>query len=239
MSSEKVSIFALREAAWLIDRMLDGREDLRRAIIGNRVRVVVQGVSEMTTAVPEYAELKPAKYWDRRARGLGATKSIPVQSAGEENLLNYPGDPYSTESIFVHEFAHVIHQMGMNSLDATFNDRLEKTWKAAVNAGLWKGKYAGSNASEYWAEGVQSWFDTNRENDHDHNHVNTRAELKEYDPGLAALIAEVLGDRPWRYRKVMERPVEERAHVVGYDPSAAPRFEWPRELAEVPLVPAH
>jgi len=27
---------------------------------------------------------------------------------------------------------------------------------------------------EYWAEAVQSWFDTNREPDHDHNHVNTR-----------------------------------------------------------------
>ena len=29
---------------------------------------------------------------------------------------------------------------------------------------------------------VQDWFDDNRQNDSLHNHVNTRAELKEYDP---------------------------------------------------------
>ena len=41
------------------------------------------------------------------------------------------------------------------------------------------------NHHEYFAEGVQSWFDNNRENDHDHNHVNTRAEL------LAAILRHV------------------------------------------------
>ena len=45
------------------------------------------------------------------------------------------------------------------------------------------------NDREYFAEGVQSWFDNNREPDHDHNHVNTRAELIEYDPALAALFS--------------------------------------------------
>ena len=44
-----------------------------------------------------------------------------------------------------------------------------------MEEGLWKGKYASVNHHEYFAEGVQSWFDNNRENDHDHNHVNTRA----------------------------------------------------------------
>ena len=51
-----------------------------------------------------------------------------------------------------------------------------------MEEGLWKGKYAATNFHEYWAEGVQSWFDTNRENDHDHNHVNTREELKDVRP---------------------------------------------------------
>ena len=46
----------------------------------------------------------------------------------------------------------------------------------AMSEGLWNGKYASVNHHEYFAEGVQSWFDDNRENDHDHNHDHTLAE---------------------------------------------------------------
>ncbi len=34
-------------------------------------------------------------------------------------------------------------------------------------AGLRKDKYSSTNSREYFAEGVQSWFNNNRENDHD------------------------------------------------------------------------
>ena len=37
----------------------------------------------------------------------------------------------------------------------------KKTYDSAMLAGLWKGKYASVNHHEYWAEGVQSWFDKN------------------------------------------------------------------------------
>ena len=38
----------------------------------------------------------------------------------------------------------------------------------------------------------------NREDDHDHNHVNTRKELVEYDPAVAKLCEEVFGkENPW------------------------------------------
>ncbi|MCH8215687.1 MAG: hypothetical protein IH892_02820 [Planctomycetes bacterium] len=45
------------------------------------------------------------------------------------------------------------------------------------------------NHAEYFAEGVQSWFNNNRPPDHDHNYVDTRKELKEYDPELATMCA--------------------------------------------------
>ena len=32
--------------------------------------------------------------------------------------------------------------------------------------------YAAKNRAEYWAEGVQCWYDTNRTMDHDHNHIH-------------------------------------------------------------------
>ncbi len=232
VASAKVHAAALAEAAWIIDHMLEGRDDVAAAIRRSRTRVAVMAVDEFTTDVPEHSDLTPAKYWNKRARGLGATPQRPAVSCGEENLLGCPGDPYATENILVHEFAHVIHQMGLNNVDPTFQKRLDDTYAAAMKAGLWKDKYAASNPAEYWAEAVQSWFDTNRENDASHNHVNTRAELKDYDPALAALVAKELGDRPWRYQRPADRPESERRHFGGLDPKALPAFSWPKELSE-------
>ena len=83
------------------------------------------------------------------------------------------------------------------------------------------------NHHEYLAEGVQSWFDNNRVNDHDHNHVHLRSQLIEYDPGLAALCREVFGDTELKYTKPDTRL---RDHLAGYDPSTAPKFAWPERL---------
>lgn len=81
--------------------------------------------------------------------------------------------------------------------------------------------YALVNPAEYWAEGVQNWYDTNRTMDHDHNHIQTRAQLKAYDPELAKLCAEVLGDSEWRF--VSPRLRAGQGHLAGYDPSTAPK----------------
>ncbi|MCW8985787.1 MAG: peptidylprolyl isomerase, partial [Thermoanaerobaculales bacterium] len=168
----------------------------------------------------------PAVYWDRRARGLGATPEAPAVSCAEENLLAFPGDPYEQENILIHEFAHAMHELGLNRVDPSFDGRLREAWQGAKEQGLWRGTYAITNPAEYWAEAVQSWFDDNRENDALHNRVNTRAELEEYDPALAALCAEVFGDGDWRYRKPQERGPEGQAHLAAFDPAAAPHFEW-------------
>ncbi len=83
--------------------------------------------------------------------------------------------------------------------------------------------YAIKNQAEYFAEGVQAWFDTNRTMDHDHNHIHTRAQLKEYDTGLAKLCAEILGDTEWRF--VSPRLRVGKEHLAGYDPKTAPAVE--------------
>lgn len=230
VSSEKVADAALLEAAWIVSHMLDGNDAIREAMIANGTRLTVMGVDELTTDVPEHSDLEPSVYWDRRARGLGATHWRPAVSCGEENLLNYRGDPYIGESILVHEFAHAMHQMGLDTVDPEFDKRLRAIYKQAMDEGLWEEVYAAENHHEYWAEGVQSWFGTNRVNDHDHNHVDTREELEEYDPRLAALIAEVFGDTTWTYTPPSERG--DQPHLRGYDRDTAPRFAWPEGVSE-------
>lgn len=242
VSSAKVNDFALKEAAFLVNMLLAKRPDVREAMIQSGSRMCIIAANEFTTDLPEWkwmadpsgdgkqTESVTAKdFWDARARGMGGSETDPYCSCGEENLLSFPGDPYSTENILIHEFAHNIHLRGLVNVDPTFDPRLKAAYQKAMAAGLWKGKYAAVNHHEYFAEGVQSWFDNNREDDHDHNHVNTRDELLEYDPELAALCREVFRDTELRYSKAVTRL---DGHMHGYDPSAAPTFQWPDRLRD-------
>ena len=239
-ASSKVSPYALKEAAYLADLMLAKRPDVRAAMIASGSRLCILAHNEFTTDQPEWAWLGKVPvsgfesmsikdYRDARARGMGGSATDPFCSCAEENLLAYEGDPYSTECIFIHEFAHNIHLRGLSNVDPTFDQRVKSTYDSAMKVGLWKGKYASVNHHEYFAEGVQSWFDNNREPDHDHNHVNTRAELLDYDPGLAALCREVFGDTELKYTKPTTRLT---GHLTGYDPAQAPTFEWPERLKQ-------
>lgn len=82
--------------------------------------------------------------------------------------------------------------------------------------------YAALNRAEYWAEGVQDWYDTNRTMDHDHNQIHTRDQLKSYDPELSKLCEEVLGDSTWHFVSPRTRAGTE--HLAGYDPATAPKM---------------
>lgn len=226
LGSNKLSDNALREAAWIVAKMIGHRQDILDAMTAQKVRLAVMAYNEYTTDVPEHSDLKSRVYWDRRARGLGATPQVPVVSCAEENILCYRNDPYSTENILIHEFAHAVHETGMNKLDSTFDTRLEDAFQAAKQDGLWKGTYAESNRQEYFAEGVQCWFDDNRQNDALHNHVNTRSELQQHDPRLAKLVEEVIGTGEWKYLKPQYRDAADRQHLVDFDLKNVPRFQW-------------
>jgi len=225
VASEKVQDAALLEARYLILEMIGHRPDLLAAIAKNHVRVAILGTQQFTTDIPEHSDLRPRTYWDKRARGLGATAQRPAISGGEENLLCAPGDPYAAENIFIHEFGHVVHERGINTVDSTFDRRLRVAYEEALKDGLWKRTYAATNRMEYWAEATQSWFDTNARNDRQHNDVATRAKLKQYDPRVAALCAEVYGEGEWRYTRIEKRNPPS-AHLAGYDASKAVRFSW-------------
>jgi hypothetical protein len=237
-ASARVNPYALKEAAYLIDLMLAKRPDVRDAMIASGSRLCILAHNEFTTDQPEWAwlaelpvpgvpQIAAKDYRDARARGMGGSQTDPFCSCGEENLLAYPGDPYAAECILIHEFAHNIHLRGMSNVDPTFDSRVKAAYDAAMAAGLWRGTYASVNHHEYFAEGVQSWFDNNRQHDHDHNHVNTRAALIAYDSALAELCREVFGDTELRYTKPQTRLT---GHMAGYAPSEAPTFAWPDRL---------
>ena len=88
--------------------------------------------------------------------------------------------------------------------------------------------YAAKNRGEYFAEGVQCWYNTNRTMDHDHNHNSTRDQLKVYDPVFAKFLAAILGDNEWIF--VSPRDRVGQAHLKNYDPAKSPVAKDPEHL---------
>lgn len=203
VASTVVSPKAMRTAAAYMRRMLAHRPDVARVLAASTVRVGVIGRAQRTTQMPEWSDLNtafPDTDWDERARGLGATVDRPLVGAGEENLLCLPEDRYLGESIFVHELSHTVLEFGAQAVDPAFRGRVETAYADAMAAGRWKGTYAATNADEYWAEAAQSFFDTNLADDVQHNSVDTRVELRRYDPAVYRLLVDVFGTGTWRPR---------------------------------------
>lgn len=204
VSSEKVPDTALIEAWKLGKEMLRNLPKAREAMVKNKVRIAIMSKDEQTLDIPEHSDLQekfPQTDWNKRARGLGATKERPAISGAEENLLGYDNDRYHGECIFIHEFGHAILDMGIAEVDKGFPKRVADAFRDARKKGLWEKTYAAANPSEYWAEGVQSYFDCNRTADPPngvHNWVGTREALEKYDPGLYKLIDEAF-HTPWRW----------------------------------------
>ena len=196
----------------------------------NKARFSLIGHTEVISEIPEYRSDPRPDFIVFRERGWGGTEGATA-SASEENLLNYPGSTGSGNyGILIHEFAHAIHLLGLNTLDPAFDVRLRSAYETAVERGLWQGTYASSDRREYWAEGTHAWFFPKGSASF-RRYGHTRQALKEYDPGLAALLAEVYGDTGWRYIRPETRT--HLSHLEGFDPQGSPTFQWWPELVEL------
>ncbi|MDR0538488.1 MAG: hypothetical protein LBH04_10695 [Tannerellaceae bacterium] len=170
--------------------------EVMQSLTSRNTRIGIMARYEGTTDIPEHAYLKndTSLNWDVRARGLGGDLDEPLSTCAEENILAYQIDKYHAEDILIHEFAHTIHFAGIAPVYPDFNRELQSALDSAVAEGRWTNVYAATNIAEYWAEGVQDWFNVNAEVDDDngdgkHNKINTREELERYDPRLYNILS--------------------------------------------------
>jgi hypothetical protein len=86
--------------------------------------------------------------------------------------------------------------------DPAFAVDLRAAFKDARAKGLWDKTYSATNSAEYWAEGVQMYFDCARSASPPngvHNEICNREGLKHYDRPLYDLLDREFGSNPWRY----------------------------------------
>ena len=206
---------ALVRARSIVAEMLEHRPDLRAALVKLGARVAIMAETEGTMDLPEQRDWKKptrddpvltfcerklydqrigrltdAQYWNSRARGMGGL----MTSGAAENILGKPGTRYFGENIFVHEFSHEIME-GIRTADPALFAKINADYRAAKARGLWKGEYAETTAEEYWAEGTQYWFNSNKVGVIDGQTVLSSDDLKRHDPALFALLSEVYGTR--------------------------------------------
>jgi hypothetical protein len=214
-ASDAVPDEALYTARRIVLAMLEKRPDLAHALVSAGQRVMIMGVDEQTTDVPEqrdwkkpaiddprltlcerkyYAErigaLSDSEYWNKRARGMGGL----LTSGATENLLAMPGTRYFGETILVHEFSHAIFD-AMETADPALFEQVQTAYANAMAKHLWDGQYGATTTHEYWAEGTQFWFNSNKLAVIDGRRILSDADLSRHDPALAAALRAVYGDR--------------------------------------------
>ena len=197
-------------------------------MVDSGMYLVIIGKDQVYTDLPENRNAPNPDYLNERVRGTGG---LPT-SFGEENLLSLPLDRYDDESIAVHEFCHTIDG-ALGRIDPTWKDRKEATYRRAVEKGLYKDTYCGSNKGEYWAEIAQAYFDCNRVNNYNHGPIGRREQLKLYDPEGYELVRSTFNlgaDQDWRYRWLQPLPnVEAPPAKFHVDPYYT-KFTWAREF---------
>jgi alpha-glucosidase len=201
LGSEKVDDRAFRVIVDTFTKMLADVPDTAFQNLvkaGSHYSIIAD--EEGQTDLPEYADMRndPKTDWNKRARGLGGF----ISSGGEENILEYPTDRYKGESIYIHEFGHTLASLVFSHSDPNFRKDLKDIYDKAIAEGLWKNTYSATNKDEYWAEGVQMYFDCARTASPPngvHNEVGNRVQLQKYDPRLFELVDREFGHNPWRY----------------------------------------
>lgn len=215
VSSSRVADEALLDARSIVRDMLAYRPDLAAVLARKGYRVAILAEEEAITDLPENAHwTKPApddprltrcerkhyetrigsltdrEYWNARARGIGGVHTV----GAEEDVLGKRTSRYYGETILVHEFAHNVLD-AIRAADPQLYAEIEAAYALALEEGLWRDEYASTTVQEYWAEGTQFWFNSNRLAVFDGRRILNHADLEAYDPRLAAVLREAYDER--------------------------------------------
>jgi alpha-glucosidase len=231
LGSKQVSDEALLRANDTIRKMFAYRHDILKAMINDGARLVVLGRKERLSDLPEFKGSKGTAGPDE-VRYLDYDPKLKLIVVPEENVLGLPGEPFAGRCMVVSVFARGLYQvtgqrpvdpdfdrrrdkqqyeLRVKRLDVEFDQKLHKTYDGAMTKGLWKGTAAARDRGEYWAAGLEAYFDAagaGQPPQGTDRPITTREALKAYDPELYALVDETMAYREhvdWRFKRPMSR----------------------------------
>lgn len=202
---------SLRLAAKIVDLMLKKIPDVAAKMVELDADVGIYGLKENAYDIPEHR--MGYLLATRHVEGFGGIINSPISTVSEANLIRLRSGRYATmyphEMILVHEFGHAIHLIGIDYLeDKTLSNRIKECYEHAKKSGLWPDAYAISNHEEYFATMGTIWFNVMQEGvdgkwDGIRGPVNTREELRVYDPDAYKLMSDIYMEdmlpAPWNH----------------------------------------
>ncbi|HEY7315858.1 MAG TPA: hypothetical protein VH643_41395 [Gemmataceae bacterium] len=227
LGSKRVGDRALLKANDTIRKMFAYRHDILKAMIAEGARLVVLGRGENLSDLPEFKDVKNQAGFDA-VRYLDYTPSRKLMVVPEENVLCLSGEPFAGKCMVVSVFAKGLYhatglrpvdpdferrrgkqqyELRVKRLDIEFDRRLQKCHDEATSKGLWKGTAAARNRVEYWAAGVEAYFDAAGDGlppSLADRPITTRETLKVYDSNLFALVEETMAYKEhvdWRFKR--------------------------------------
>lgn len=198
-SSNQVTRETHRKAVQIIDTQLAKIPAVAQKMIEHGADLAIYGHGEDVYDIPEHRG--GASILGRPVEGFGGCADDPTTSISEANVLRITEGPtqtrYLNECIMVHEFGHAIHLVGIKNLkDQSIANELLACYEHAKAHGLWPNTYIISNYEEYFATLSTIWFNVMAESvsgtwDGVRGPINTREELKLYDPQAYAFLAKI------------------------------------------------
>ncbi|HEX4608976.1 MAG TPA: hypothetical protein VH092_12285, partial [Urbifossiella sp.] len=215
LGSNRVSDRALLRTNDTIRKMFAYRHDVLKAMMADGARLVVLGRGERLSDLPEFAGDKNKADLDL-VRYLDYTPALKLMVVPEENVLALPGEPFAGKCVTVGLFARGLYRVAglrpvdpefdrrrekqqyelrVRRLDVEFDRALTKLFEAAAGKRLWTGTAGARDRFEYWAAGVEAYFDaagTGVAPTGADRPITTRELLKAYDPDLYAVVDETM-----------------------------------------------
>ena len=214
LSSARVPDEALMAARDMTRSMFAHRPQLAQWLAANDYRIAIMAQDEALLDLPENRHWeKPApddprltrcerkhydarigaltdrQYWDARARAIGGKR----MADGAEDVLGLRTSRYYGETIFVHELAHLVLD-AVQATDRALYAQVEAAYANALENDLWLDEYTTTTIQEYWAEGTQFWFNSNRLQAFDGRRILNHTDLQRYDPQLYAVLGAAYGN---------------------------------------------
>jgi len=227
LGSKHVSDEALLRANEIIRKMFAYRHDILKAMIADGARLVVLGRGEKLSDLPEFKETRKQAGFDE-VRYLDYTPTLKLMVVPEENVLGLPREPFAGKCMVISVFARGLYQvtglrpvdpdfekqrdkqqyeLRVKRMDVEFDQRLRRIHEEALKTNLWKGTPAARDRVEYWATGVEAYFDAGGDGQAPNladRPITTRDLLKAHDPALFALVDETMAYREhvdWRFKR--------------------------------------
>jgi hypothetical protein len=227
LGSKSASDQALLRANDTIRKMFAYRHDILKAMIADGARLVVLGPKEKLSDLPEFKGSQDKAGFDE-VRYLDWTPSLKLMVVPQENVLGLAGEPFAGKCMVISVFAKGLYrvtglrpviadfekmrskqqyELRVKRLDIEFDKTLGKIYESAMSKGLWKGTPAARDRVEYWATGVEAYFDAAGDGLPPHladRPITTRESLKGYDPDLYALVDDTMAYKEhvdWRFKR--------------------------------------